>query len=81
MQLSSPQLTPIKNLPRMRSSYDVTYLENAIAVAAMMPTMLLTRRPPFRPNLLATQPPMKPPHMPPMAKMDTAMAYMNVEAS
>ena len=65
----------------MSSSYEVMYLEMTMARAAAIPTTLLMRSPPFRPNRLAIQPPMKPPTIPPMAKMETTIAYIKVDRS
>lgn len=39
---------------------------------------LFNRRPPLRPNLLATKPTRDPPIMPPTQNMDTAMAQIMV---
>ena len=80
-KIDLPQLTPIRHLPTINNSYEVICLENTIAREAAIPTILLISSPPFRPNLLAIQPPIKPPTMPPMANIETTIAYIKVECS
>lgn len=54
-----PELMPIKNRPRMTSSYDDADFADASAMTAKITRMLLRSRPPFLPKLSATIPKMQ----------------------